>query len=72
LQLRQVRGSDHDEGRFGSQGSLQERKVHREEDGKIQYLLRAEEQLLGLISTRERCQSYSMKSAAHSIARSAT
>jgi hypothetical protein len=38
---------------FGSQGRLQDRKVHREEDGTIHYLLRAEEQLLQLISTRE-------------------
>jgi hypothetical protein len=37
----------------GSQGRSRGRKVHREEDGKILYLLRAEEQLLRLISTRE-------------------
>jgi hypothetical protein len=70
--MQRERGNNMKGGRFGSQGSLQERKVYREEDGKIQYLLRAEEQLLRLTSTRERCQSYSMKSAAHSIARSAT
>ncbi len=40
--------------RFGSQGRSQERKVHREEDGKIQHLLRAEVQLLRLISSRQR------------------
>jgi hypothetical protein len=37
---------------FGSSGGSQERKVHRLEDGKIQYSLRAEEQLLRLISNR--------------------
>jgi hypothetical protein len=41
--------SKHD---FGSSAGSQERKAHRVEDGKIQYSLRAEEQLLRLISTR--------------------
>jgi|SRR5271166_260506 len=37
---------------FGSQVRSQEREVHRVDDGKVQYLLRDEEQLLLLISTR--------------------
>jgi hypothetical protein len=37
---------------LGSQRRSQERKVHRDEDDKIQYLLGAEEQLLRLISAR--------------------
>ena len=37
---------------LGSQGGSEEREVHRADDGKIQYLLGAEEQLLRLISTR--------------------
>jgi hypothetical protein len=40
--------------RLCSQRGSPERKVRREEDGKIQYLLRAEEQPLRLISSRER------------------
>jgi hypothetical protein len=37
---------------LGSKGESQECEVHREDEGKIQYLLGAEEQLLRLISMR--------------------